>query len=422
MPLNLNAPAFDKSMQKVIKQQPLINPYLPTLCFFGFSVPGVLSGLWDGGTTGLFPSFLANDLRKRLSVASLASPHSSIFSESTTGIESMMAANAASLTLSQYHHVCLNARFSTVAASPTRLPKSTVTRSSRFSPQRGPLAFAPFPSPVITQKRQFLRFSEGSPVKSISCVSSTRRFCSWSVTLPGDDDNAKVEPHFLKVLVRFAIWVLPFISVFAACRDAHAAEVSIRASSFGLKVATALRGFGWPDEAVVFALATLPVLELRGAVPVGYWMNLKPLKLTILSVMGNMVPVPFIILYLKKLAETLAGKNASASGLIDWLLSKVKEKAGPVEEFQWLGLMLFVAVPFPGTGAWTGAIIASILDMPFWSAMSANFVGVVLAGLLVNLLVNLGLKYAVVTGVGLFFISTVMWSLLRIIKKSFFSN
>lgn len=135
-----------------------------------------------------------------------------------------------------------------------------------------------------------------------------------------------------------------------------------------------------------------------------------------------MVPVPIIILNLKKFALFLSQKNASATNFLDHLVKRAREKAGPVEEFQWLGLMLFVAVPFPGTGAWTGAFIAAILDMPFWSAVSANFLGVVLAGLLVNLLVNLGIKYAIVVGLLLFFVSTVMWSVLRRLKKSWNSN
>lgn len=130
-----------------------------------------------------------------------------------------------------------------------------------------------------------------------------------------------------------------------------------------------------------------------------------------------MVPVPFIILYLKRFASFLAARSSSASRFLDMVFKNAKEKAAPVEEFQWLGLMLFVAVPFPGTGAWTGAIIASILDMPFWSAVSANFFGVVFAGLLVNLLVNLGLRYAIITGIILFFVSTFMWSILRNLKK-----
>lgn len=225
---------------------------------------------------------------------------------------------------------------------------------------------------------------------------------------------------------KFLLWVVFWASLslvwFATSGDANASVHSIRASAFGLKIATALRSSGWPDEAVVFALATLPVIELRGAIPVGYWMQLKPVLLTVLSVLGNMVPVPFIILYLKKFASFLAGKNRSASQFLHMLFEKAKEKAGPVEEFQWLGLMLFVAVPFPGTGAWTGAFIAAILDMPFWSALSANFFGVVIAGLLVNLLVNLGLKYAIVTGAILFVISTFMWSILRSIRKSLGSS
>lgn len=91
--------------------------------------------------------------------------------------------------------------------------------------------------------------------------------------------------------MKFGLWVLFWASVslawFAASGDANAAAAdSIRASSFGVKIANALRGLGWPDEAVVFALATLPVIELRGAIPVGYWLQLTPVMLTVLAVLG----------------------------------------------------------------------------------------------------------------------------------------
>ncbi|KAL1225644.1 hypothetical protein V5N11_004982 [Cardamine amara subsp. amara] len=231
------------------------------------------------------------------------------------------------------------------------------------------------------------------------------RFCSSSdgfIRKTKEEDESIELPSIGVNPVKFAICVVLWASLsllwFAKSGDAKAATDSIKSSSFGLKIAATLRRFGWADEAVVFALATLPVIELRGAIPVGYWMQLKPMVLTFFSVLGNMVPVPFIVLYLKKFASFLAGKSRTASKLLEILFKRAKEKAGPVEEFQWLGLMLFVAVPFPGTGAWTGAIIASILDMPFWSAVSSNFCGVVLAGLLVNLLVNLGLKQAIVAG------------------------
>ncbi|XP_057495028.1 uncharacterized protein LOC130780083 [Actinidia eriantha] len=256
-------------------------------------------------------------------------------------------------------------------------------------------------------------------------VSSVKRASSSDGSLDSLEEIETLSP-FEERPVKFIFWILFWASLslacFAASGDAKAAADSIRASNFGLKIAKSLRGSGWPDGAIVFSLATLPIIELRGAIPVGYWLQLKPTMLTILSVLGNMVPVPFIVLYLKKLATFLAGKNQAASRLLDMLFERAKEKAGPVEEFQWLGLMLFVAVPFPGTGAWTGAIIASILDMPFWSAVSANFCGVVLAGLLVNLLVNLGLKYAIVTGIILFVVSTFMWSILRNLKSSLSSS
>ncbi|XP_044490947.1 uncharacterized protein LOC123214986 [Mangifera indica] len=233
--------------------------------------------------------------------------------------------------------------------------------------------------------------------------------------------DKKILPFAEEKPWKYLLWVLFWASLSlvwsAASSDANASSAaadSIRASDFGLKIATALRSSGWPDEVVVFALATLPIVELRGAIPVGYWMQLHPMLITVLSVLGNMIPVPFIILYLKR--------YRSASGFLDLLFKRAKEKAGPVKEFQWLGLMLFVAVPFPGTGAWTGAFITAILDMPFWSGLSANFVGVVLAGLLVNLLVNLGLKYAIITGIILFFISTFMWTILRKINSSLSSS
>ncbi|KAK8963967.1 hypothetical protein KSP40_PGU011595 [Platanthera guangdongensis] len=217
--------------------------------------------------------------------------------------------------------------------------------------------------------------------------------------------------------------VFLLIPFFITCGTSLAAvDDSIRASALGLKVATALRKSGWFDEAIVFFLATLPVIELRGAIPVGYWMRLDPLSLTIVSVLGNMVPVPFIVFFLKKIAAFLSKKSDSATKFLDVFFERAREKAGPVMEFQWLGLMLFVAVPFPGTGAWTGAIVAAVLDMPFWSAFSANFCGVVIAGLLVNLLVNLGVKQAVMVGILLFFISTVMWSLLRSFRSTLASK
>lgn len=98
----------------------------------------------------------------------------------------------------------------------------------------------------------------------------------------------------VKSLLWALFWASVSICLFAVSGDAKAAAAadSIKASGFGVKVASALRSLGWPDEIVVFALATLPVLELRGAIPVGYWLQLKPLPLTVLSVLGLVSHLP----------------------------------------------------------------------------------------------------------------------------------
>lgn len=103
--------------------------------------------------------------------------------------------------------------------------------------------------------------------------------------------------------MKFLIWALLWASLslgfYAFSGDAKAAAVgaadSIRASGFGVKVANALRASGCPDEAVVFALATLPVIELRGAIPVGYWLQLNPVLLTVLSVLGLVLHFPLLL-------------------------------------------------------------------------------------------------------------------------------
>lgn len=101
-----------------------------------------------------------------------------------------------------------------------------------------------------------------------------------------------------RLLLFSLTWVAVALVGFALPGLSHATDNSIKASGFGLKIASALRKLGWPDEAVVFTLGTLPVLELRGAIPVGYWMKLDPLRLTILSILGySFLPLFKFILF-----------------------------------------------------------------------------------------------------------------------------
>lgn len=126
-----------------------------------------------------------------------------------------------------------------------------------------------------------------------------------------------------------------------------------------------------------------------------------------------MLPVPLIALYLENFFNYVASSSDAGKKFVDKIITNTRKKAEPIEEFKWIGLMLFVAVPFPGTGAWTGAFAASILGMTFWESMSANFVGVLLAGVLVNLVVSVGVREAIFVGIALFLLSMFMWRILR---------
>lgn len=166
---------------------------------------------------------------------------------------------------------------------------------SAFSPRKT-LFSLKLNRPSITRSTQSLHFS--SPfvnVPHFNCFDPVSRTSRIIRTVPRSSSNGFLEddeiiPSFeekpVKVLLLVLFWASLSLAWFAASGDAKAAVDSIRASNFGLKIASALQNSGWPAEAVVFALATLPVIELRGAIPVGYWMQLKPVALTVLSVLG----------------------------------------------------------------------------------------------------------------------------------------
>lgn len=166
---------------------------------------------------------------------------------------------------------------------------------SAFSPRKT-LFSLKLNRPSITQSTHSLHFSSpfvnvphsncSDPVSSTSRIIRTVPRSSSNGFLEDDEIIPSFEEKPIKVLILVLFWASLSLAWFAASGDAKAAVDSIRASNFGLKIASALQSSGWPAEAVVFALATLPVIELRGAIPVGYWMQLKPVTLTVLSVLG----------------------------------------------------------------------------------------------------------------------------------------
>lgn len=137
----------------------------------------------------------------------------------------------------------------------------------------------------------------------------------------------------------------------------------------------------------VFLISMVPLIELRGAIPVSQALGMPILPSYIISVIGNMIPVPFIYLFARKVLEWGADKPLIGKFFTFCLEKgekggkKLQEKAG---RGLFVALMLFVGIPLPGTGAWTGTLAASILDMDFKSSTLAVMLGVLLAGIIMG--------------------------------------
>ena len=134
--------------------------------------------------------------------------------------------------------------------------------------------------------------------------------------------------------------------------------------------------------------AMLPILEIRGAIPVGVASGLDPWLAFAVGFVGNMLPIPILILLTRKVIEWLKQHNMLVK-LTAWLENKGSKGAQKVQKYSFWGLFILVAIPLPGTGAWTGALVASLLDIRLKRALPAIAMGVAVAGLIV-LLVTYG--------------------------------
>lgn len=138
-------------------------------------------------------------------------------------------------------------------------------------------------------------------------------------------------------------------------------------------------------EFYVFLISMVPIIELRGAIPIGQSMGLGFWECYIFSVIGNMLPVPIILLFVRVVLNWMKGvKHLDKIAL--WVEEKAKKHSGKITKYATWGLFLFVAVPLPGTGAWTGALVAALFDIRMKKALPTIFAGVVVAGLLVSLI------------------------------------
>ena len=142
---------------------------------------------------------------------------------------------------------------------------------------------------------------------------------------------------------------------------------------------------------LIFLISMVPIIELRGAIPIGLGMGLPVLPTYLLCVLGNMLPVPFIYLFARKFL--IWGYHKPLIGPICRFCINKGEKGGRALEAKagkglTVALLLFVGIPLPGTGAWTGALIAAVLNMRLKRAVPVIFLGVIIAGCIITLLTH----------------------------------
>lgn len=140
-----------------------------------------------------------------------------------------------------------------------------------------------------------------------------------------------------------------------------------------------------PAELVTFIVSLFPILECRGGIIVGRLLGLPLMSTIIASVIGNILPIPFILLFIKKIFKWL--KPTKLMGpIVTKLEEKAMKKSNALEKGEFIGLLLFVGIPLPGTGAWTGALIASLLGIDIKKASVAILIGIAMATTIVSLI------------------------------------
>ena len=146
-----------------------------------------------------------------------------------------------------------------------------------------------------------------------------------------------------------------------------------------LSVAVPLRAF-----LLTALLSMVPVVELRGGIPFGVSMGLSYPAAIAAAVIGNMLPVPFIIVYIRRIFQWMRRKSPKFEGLVSRLEERGRRKGRLIHRYQLIGLYILVSIPLPGTGAWTGALAAAMLDIRLRRAVPVIFLGVLTAAVVMS--------------------------------------
>ena len=146
-------------------------------------------------------------------------------------------------------------------------------------------------------------------------------------------------------------------------------------------------------EMVIFIISMIPILELRGGLLAASLLNISMVKAIPICILGNIIPIPFILLFIKQIFKWLK-KTKIFRGLIIKMENRAMGKSDQIKRYEFLGLLLFVGIPLPGTGAWTGALVASLLGIDWKKAFGAIVVGVCMASVIMYIL-----SYVVIGGI-----------------------
>lgn len=138
-------------------------------------------------------------------------------------------------------------------------------------------------------------------------------------------------------------------------------------------------------EAVIFIISMIPLLELRGGLLAASLLKIAPLKAIPICIIGNIIPIPFILLFIRQIFK-LMKKTRIFRGLIEKLENRAMSKSDNIRKYEFWGLLLFVGIPLPGTGAWTGALIASLLDIDIKKSSLAILCGIFMASVIMYIL------------------------------------
>jgi uncharacterized membrane protein len=134
----------------------------------------------------------------------------------------------------------------------------------------------------------------------------------------------------------------------------------------------------------ILLISMVPVVELRGAIPIGLGMGLPFWTTFVTALIGNLLPVPFLILFTRQVFEWIRNKNAVLERFVHRLELKAASKEALLKKYELLGLCILVAIPLPGTGAWTGSLVAALFDIRLKHSFPVIALGVLIAGIIVS--------------------------------------